>query len=322
MSNIASPQPSASSSPRSSPYELSSSSRSSYYSGTDSPASLSHELPELEKSTLTESRLGRCTTVIFDLGDVLFTWSAETKTTISPKLLKKILRSLTWFEYEKGNLTEDGAYEAVAREFGVPASEVASAFQGARDSLQRNPALIALIKELKERYGIKVFAMSNISAPDWEVLREKATPEEWALFDRVFTSAEARERKPNLGFYKHVLRETGVDPLQTVFVDDKLENILTARSLGIKGIVFDSADNVSRQLRNYVADPVGRANGWLKDNAKKMLSVTDGGVELHENFAPLLIYEATGDRSLVEYVEHPRLFNFFQGTFLFNFSLL
>ena len=33
----------------------------------------------------------RYTTLILDLGDVLFTWSAETKTAISPKLLHQIL---------------------------------------------------------------------------------------------------------------------------------------------------------------------------------------------------------------------------------------
>ncbi|PAV20273.1 HAD [Pyrrhoderma noxium] len=237
----------------------------------------------------------------------------ETKTRVSPKMLKNILRSATWFEFEKGNLTEQEAYDTVARELKVESDDVRQAFQVARDSLQSNKHLVSLIQELKDQYGLRIFAMSNISAPDFAVLKKMATPEEWGLFERVFTSHEARERKPNLGFYKYVLRETGLDPLQTLFIDDKIENILPARSLGIKGIVFDSFDNLSRQIRNYVGDPVGRAEAWMRANAKQMLSVTNTGVTVHENFAPLLIYEATGDRSLVEYVEHPRLFNFFIG---------
>ncbi|KAI5121961.1 hypothetical protein M0805_002032 [Coniferiporia weirii] len=298
-----------------------STSSSDYYSGasgsssgSSTPASVTFDLaPSYSTYDFSEPCTGRCENVIFDLGDVLFTWSAVTKTGIPPKLLKKILRSATWFEYEKGNLTEQEAYAAAACEFGLDSSEIARAFQEARSSLQSNPSIVSFIKELKEQHGIRVFAMSNISAPDYEVLRGMARPEEWALFDRVFTSSEARERKPNLGFYKYVLEQTGVDPLRTVFVDDKLENILPARSLGIKGIVFDSFETLSRQLRNYVGDSVGRAQAWLKDHSKKMLSVTNTGVTVHENFAPLLIYEATGDRSLVEYVEHPRLFNFFIG---------
>ena len=303
----------------------SSSSRPS--SGASTPATTTFDLsPTFTKLNLVDSEpssTSRCTSIIFDLGDVLFTWSAETKTRVSPKMLKNILRSATWFEFEKGNLTEQEAYDTVARELKVESDDVRQAFQVARDSLQSNKHLVSLIQELKDQYGLRIFAMSNISAPDFAVLKKMATPEEWGLFERVFTSHEARERKPNLGFYKYVLRETGLDPLQTLFIDDKIENILPARSLGIKGIVFDSFDNLSRQIRNYVGDPVGRAEAWMRANAKQMLSVTNTGVTVHENFAPLLIYEATGDRSLVEYVEHPRLFNFFIGKLFFiKFSLL
>jgi HAD superfamily hydrolase (TIGR01509 family) len=251
--------------------------------------------------------------VIFDLGDVLFSWSADTPTMISPKVLHKILRSAIWFEYEKGNLGEQEAYERVAVEFKVPASEVAAAFQCARDSLKASPDMVNLIRELRREGDLQVFAMSNISAPDWQILRGKADPSDWALFDRVFTSAEAHERKPNLGYYRQVLATTNVAPVTTAFVDDKLENVLSARSLGLHGITFDSFESVSRQLKNLVGDPVSRGQRYMKANAKRMYSVTDSGVVLSENFAQLLILEATGDESLVDYIKYPRLFNFFQG---------
>ncbi|EIN08974.1 HAD-like protein [Punctularia strigosozonata HHB-11173 SS5] len=286
-------------------------------SRSPSPRSCGRPLPTLEEPS--PSAAPRCDTLIFDLGDVLFTWSAETKTTISPKLLHKILRSATWFAYEKGDLGEEECYALVANEFGVPASEVAAAFQGARDSLKGSPDMINLIRALKlASPHLRVFAMSNISAPDWAVLRGKAPAEEWALFDRVFTSAEARERKPNLGFYRHVLATTGVDPLQAAFVDDKLENVLSARSVGLHGVVFDSFESVSKQLWNLVSDPRERALRYLDANAKRLDSVTDTGIVLRENFAQLLILEATGNRELVNYVEHPRLFNFFQGEGVFT----
>jgi len=193
-----------------------------------------------------------CNTVIFDLGDVLFTWSAETTTTISPRLLRDILNSPVWFEYEKGNISEDEAYNGSASLFDISAAEVGEAFKQARDSLKSSPEMIALIKELKFTHGVKVFAMSNISAPDWAVLKTKATAEEWALFNIVFTSAEARERKPNAGFYEHVLKTTAVEPARTVFVDDKPENVATAVSLGVNGVVFDSFEEVSRKVKTLL----------------------------------------------------------------------
>ncbi|KLO09123.1 HAD-like protein [Schizopora paradoxa] len=215
-----------------------------------------------------------CDCLIFDLGDVLFTWSADTKTKVPPRTLRKIIGSATWFAYEKGDLEEDQVHHGVSMEFGFSPDEVSAALQGARESLQRNLQLIAFIKEIKATRSLKVFAMSNISAPDWAYLRDKALPEDWALFDRVFTSAEARERKPNLGFYRQVLEATGADPSRTVFVDDKLENVLSARSLGLNAIVFDSSEEAIRKVTNLVGDPLQRASAWLTENAKRMLSMT------------------------------------------------
>lgn len=138
-------------------------------------------------STSTEIA-NRYSTVIFDLGDVLFTWSpSDPKSPLPAKTMREILRSVHWFEYEKGNLAEERAYYLVAQEFNLSAADVKKAFQAARDSLQSNPQLLELIRELREA-GIAIYAMSNISAPDWDVLSTKATPEEWALFDHTFTS--------------------------------------------------------------------------------------------------------------------------------------
>ena len=250
--------------------------------------------------------------VIFDLGDVLFTWSANTGTSISPQTLHSILHSATWFEYEKGNLGEEEAYRLVATDLSLDVSEVRAAFRDAKDSLQSDPSMVALLHELKGNSDICLFAMSNISAPDWEVLRHKGRPEDWAVFERVFTFAAARERKPNLGFFRHVLESTGIDPRRTAFVDDKLENVVSARSLGLKGIVFTSFDEITWELRALVRNPVADGEQYLRDHAKEMKSVTDTGHVVEENFLPLLILEATEDPSLVDYIKYPRLSNFFK----------
>ena len=250
--------------------------------------------------------------IIFDLSDVLFTWSANTNTSISPQTLHSILRSSTWFEYEKGNLDEEEAYSLVAAEFSLDVSEVGAAFHAARNSLQSDPSMVNLLHELKQNSDIQLFAMSNISAPDWEVLRHKGGPEDWALFEHVFTSAAAHERKPNLGYFRHVLEFTGIDPRRTAFVDDKLENVVSARSFGLKGIIFTSFDEVAQELRTLVRNAIIDGERYLREHAKEMKSITNTGVILEENFAQLLILEATGDPSLVDYIKYPRLSNFFK----------
>lgn len=235
-------------------------------------------------------------TLIFDLGDVLFSWSLQTKTSIPAKTLKRILLSPTWFEYERGRITQDICYHRIGREFLLEATEIRYAFEQARNSLQSNDDLISLIRELKcqSKSELRVFAMSNISLPDYEYLLTK--PVDWSIFDGVFTSAAAGERKPHLGFYKHVLAKTRIDPSRTIFVDDKLENVLTARSFGFHGIVFDSPDRVMRTLRNLFGNPIKRGQYFLNRNARCLESVTESGIVLQENFTQLLILEATNNR--------------------------
>ncbi|KAJ6499937.1 Haloacid dehalogenase-like hydrolase-domain-containing protein [Mycena vitilis] len=255
------------------------------------------------------------TTIIFDIGDVLFSWSSDTKTSISSKTLRKILTCPTWFDYERGKLSEDDCYAKVGSEFSLPPEEIRQAFIQARASLQPNEDLISLVRELKEQSNdtLRVFAMSNISLPDYKVLRTKEA--DWDIFDQIFTSGEAGERKPHLGFYKQVLNETKIDPRRAIFVDDKLENVLSARSLGLHGIVFPKggSNKVKQALRNLIGDPVLRGRDYLQRNAQHLESITDNGILLQENFAQLLILELTGDKNLIDIVEHPRAWNFFHG---------
>lgn len=240
--------------------------------------------------------LTKYTALILDLGHVLFTWSPNTNTALLTTCLKKVLSSPVWFEYECGHLSENDFYNRVANQFSLEASEVANAFAQARDTLRANDELISAVRELKSASDgkLRVYVMSNISSPDYEVLRAK--PADWLIFDHVFTSSAFGQRKPNLSFFRHVLDSTRCAPQNTIFVDDNPENVLSAQSLGLYGIVFDNTLKVARTLRNLVSDPVKRGKAFLDLNAGNLKSMTDSNVIYGENFTQLLILEATNKR--------------------------
>ena len=127
--------------------------------------------------------------VIFDLGDVLFSWSLPESSpkSLPAKTLGSILRSVEWMEYEKGNLTEDEVYSLIAQKYSVSPMDVKRSFEDARNTLEINRKILEVVRELKES-GFAVYAMSNISAADWKFVSAKCTAEEWALFDYIFTS--------------------------------------------------------------------------------------------------------------------------------------
>ena len=97
-----------------------------------------------------------------------------------------------------------------------------------------------------------------------------------------FLSAAIHKRKPNIGFYKHVIEETGIDPTRTIFVDDKFENVLTAQSFGMHGIIFDDQEKVIRQLKNICGDPILRGSNFLASRKKNFTSVSSNNIEFED----------------------------------------
>lgn len=234
--------------------------------------------------------------VIFDLGDVLFTWCPETSTKISATMMRSVLSSSIWSRYECGLVEQDACYQQIAQEFSIPALEVAEAFSQARDSLRPNKAMVSFIHDLraKSQGAIKIFAMSNVSKEDYAVLLTKMA--DWSIFNQIFTSGHTDMRKPDVDFYRHVLQKIELCPEETIFIDDKVENVLAARSLGIDSIVFDNNAAVVHALRKTLYDPVGMAFQYLYRHAQHFDSITDSGVDVPDNFAQLLILETMQDQ--------------------------
>jgi FMN phosphatase YigB (HAD superfamily) len=250
--------------------------------------------------------------IIFDLGDVFFTWDPPKDTAVLPSLCKKMLTSPTWSDYERGKLSEESCCERLAEQFDVDSSEIARSVRKAQQSLITDAAIVSLISEIRALAGhIAIYAMSNISAPAYAAVLQ--TQPEMGIFDGVFPSGCYGTRKPELLFYKKVLQEIAVPPIQIIFIDDQLENVVSAQSTGMHGIVYTGAGELSRQLRNLVLDPVQRGREFLRRNAGALYSTCETGQVIRENFSQLLILEATGDRSLVNLEYQQRSWNFFQG---------
>jgi putative hydrolase of the HAD superfamily len=68
-------------------------------------------------------------------------------------------------------------------------------------------------------------------------------------FDHQIFSAEVRTIKPDAAIYHHCLRLLKVEPRAAIFVDDRAENVATARSLGIEAFQFRSVDELRRDLK-------------------------------------------------------------------------
>ncbi|KAF8994364.1 Haloacid dehalogenase-like hydrolase-domain-containing protein [Cyathus striatus] len=233
-----------------------------------------------------------------------------------------MLSSSTWFAYEKGQIGEEECYSKLALEYNASAGDIRATLLGARKSLHPNHKFLSFIQSLRLKYqDLRIFAMSNIAVGDYDAIRDVL--DSWNIFDGIYVSCNEGERKPHLGFYRSVISSTDVRPQETIFVDDKLENVLSARSVGLCGVVFDSCEAVIRKIGNLLGDPVKRGKAFLEANREALESVTKSGIVVRENFAQLLILEVTNDPSLVNLQSYPGAWNFFrdEGVSEGNFPL-
>lgn len=138
--------------------------------------------------------------------------------------------------------------------------------------------------------------MLNIPETEYAYLQTHLPTEFWSIFDNIFTSASCKTRKPGLHFYRKVLDATAIVPNHTVFIDSKVENVQAAKSFGFAGVVSKDKRHVIRTLRSLFDDPIARGEAFLLANAGRLLTTTNEGFEIQDNYAQLMILEATKNK--------------------------
>lgn len=107
-----------------------------------------------------------------------------------------------------------------------------------------NRDTVEVIKALKGKY--KVGLLSNAQA-EW--LEDIFVREDLhGLFDLEVISGRVRATKPSVEIYRIALERLNVTADEAVFIDDNPKNVAAAETLGIHGIVFESADKLRCDL--------------------------------------------------------------------------
>ena len=103
-----------------------------------------------------------------------------------------------------------------------------------------------LIVYLKENYKVSVFLASNISK--YFVAHRDEIPMLKRLDNCIFSST-CGHVKPDVKIFEHLINECDIKPDETLFVDDRRENVEGASMIGILGYIFDGN---AEKLKIYI----------------------------------------------------------------------
>jgi glucose-1-phosphatase len=148
--------------------------------------------------------------------------------------------------FDTGRLSAEEFHQRVMEHFGV-ALPFARFCSWWNDIFAPMPGMAEVVHGLAAGYPL--FLVSNTNALHFAHIRENY--EALGHFQKFILSFEVGSRKPEPGIYQALIRETGLPPSQTLFVDDKPRFVAAAREQGLRAWQFSSPAEFIRELQDH-----------------------------------------------------------------------
>lgn len=117
------------------------------------------------------------------------------------------------------------------------------------------PAIrVELVKNLRKDFNIYLFSNTNAIHVEkfHSIFRNQHGFEVSTLFDKDFYSNEIGYRKPSAESYQEIIRISGINPAESLFIDDSLQNVESAIASGLKGYWLEPGQTVEEVFQEYV----------------------------------------------------------------------
>jgi 2-haloacid dehalogenase len=197
--------------------------------------------------------------VIFDIGAVLVDWNPRYyyRTVIKDEArIEKFLTEVATFEFnhtlDLGRPWEEARAELMAR---APEYEdMIDDYWHQWLHMFSGPIheTVDILMDIKRR-GYPLYALSN-----WNDVKFPIAQKEFpflGLFDGRIVSGEVKIAKPDPRIYQLLLDTYKLNPRESLFIDDRLDNVEAARALGIEAIQFINPRQLEADLIQYGVIP-------------------------------------------------------------------
>ena len=152
-------------------------------------------------------------------------------------------------EWEEGRITLDEYLDIAV--FHTERSFSRSAFiRFMLDQSVPHPETIAVARALAETSRFRMMTMNNESEElnTYRIREFGLAP----IFEAFISSCYLSVRKPFRRFYNRALGIAQSEPSKSLFIDDRLQNLTPARSMGMNVILFESAPKLRADLEQFL----------------------------------------------------------------------
>ena len=193
--------------------------------------------------------------VIFDFGQVLVHFEPSymvgvyTEDKEERQLLEEVVFDrLYWDKLDKGIITNEEALLGIKSRLPERLWELADKiYYNWVYNIPEIDGMSELIDYIKSK-GIKVYLLSNISNYFAEHVNEIPILKK---LDGLVMSGPIGIVKPSQEIFSHLCQKFDILPSESIFIDDRNDNIEGARQFGITGYVFDGS---SEKLKSYLEE--------------------------------------------------------------------
>lgn len=196
--------------------------------------------------------------IIFDIGEVLmgYRWqyvlrcsglSAEDGLRVGAEIFDDSI----WYNLDAGNIMLTEASRQYRAKYPEDADNIDFFLTHPELMPEGRPDVWEYLPKLKEK-GYKLFALSNYGKELFDVHIRNAGFLQY--LDGAVISYELHLCKPDAAIYQALLNKYELNPSESVFLDDRLENIEGANKCGIKGVQVVGKAAVIEELESLLRE--------------------------------------------------------------------
>ena len=194
--------------------------------------------------------------IIFDVGNVLVEYNPDglmRRLGFDEETLQAVNQAVfqneLWNESDRGVLSPEELLEAFIANNPAYEKEIRQVIDAVGDTISLMPYTVEWVKGLKER-GYHLYILSNYAEYTYEKTSHKM--EFLPYMDGVVFSYRCKLIKPEKEIYEYICETYGLKPEESVFLDDREDNVQAARNMGMNGIVFENYAQGSETLEQLL----------------------------------------------------------------------